>query len=299
MDLASVDEFVSGGREHIRAVKEGTFDGYMVPLSSLSVRAGFNEAREADPDYPQHVRELADSIKANGFMRHKAIVIAAASDGSLYIQDGHTRYAAVLLANSEGAGVENVPVIQEERGTTEEDRIFGLITNNSGKRLTPMGEALVIKRLLGRGIQEKEIARRLGFSAAKVSDALTLVAAPTPIREMVVAGEVSATTAVRAIKKDGIGAVKKLADAVAVAQSQGKTKASEKHMKPPKVSAALHADTARLEYMLDAYAAVRKCGAVGDKPECYVCEDSQGLQLGRGVSMRGAIDNAISKKAAA
>lgn len=298
--MEQVAEIVAGGRDVIRAVSTGRFDGYMVPLESIVIRQGFNEAREADPDYPQHIRELADSIKANGFMRHKALVVAPSADGSNYLQDGHSRYAAVMLANSEGAAIEALPVIAEAKGTTEDDRIFGLITNNSGKRLTPMGEALVIKRLIGRGLDEKEIARRLGFSNAKVSAALTLVAAPAPIREMVTAGEVSATTAVRAIKKEGVGAVKTLADAVAVAQSQGKTKASGKHMKPserePKAKAALHGDTVRLEYLFESFTAVRKCAPVGDQPEGYCVEDAQGVQIGWGVSPRGAVDNAMSKQ---
>ncbi len=293
--MQQVEEFVAGGREHIRAVKEGTFDGYMVPVNALSVRPGFNEAREADPEYPQHIRELADSIKANGFMRHKAIVIAPAADGSLFIQDGHSRYAAVMLANTEGAGIENLPVVQEAKGTTEDDRIFGLITNNNGKRLTPMGEALVIKRLVLRGIEEKEIARRLGYSVTKVSQALTLIAAPEPIRKMVTAGEVSATTAVRTMKQDGVKAVTTLTQAVATAKAQGKTKATPKHIEPAK-KAALNSDTTRLDYLISASVTCRKCAAVGEQPEGFVVEDATGFQVAWATTARGAIDNAMSKQ---
>jgi ParB family chromosome partitioning protein len=292
-------EIVAGSRDQIREVSTGRGDVYMVPLASIRVRPGFNDARAADPDYPAHIRELADSIKANGFMRHKALTGLIASDGFVYLSDGHSRHAATVLANEEGAGVEALPFMNEAKGTNDEDRIFGLITNNNGKRLTPYGEALVIKQLIGRGIDEKEIARRLGFAQQKVSNLLELCAAPREIVDSVVSGEVSATTAVGLIKSEGANAVAALEAGKAIAKAAGKVKVTAKHLKaaaPAKAAPALHWDTMRLEYMLDAYAAVRKCDQVGDQPEGYVCEDSQGIQLGWGMSMRGAIDSAMSKR---
>jgi ParB-like chromosome segregation protein Spo0J len=297
-------EIVAGSREQIREVSTGRGDVYMVPVGSIRVREGFNAVREADPDYPAHIRELADSIKANGFMRHKTLTGLIASDGFVYLSDGHTRYAATLLANEEGAGIESLPFMNEAKGTNDDDRIFGLITNNSGKRLTQYGEALVIKQLIGRGIDEKEIARRLGFAVQKVTNLLELCAAPREVVQMVVSGEVSATTAVKVIKAEGANATAALEAGKAIAKAAGKTKVTAKHLKPAApakepVKPALHGDTMRLEFMLDAYAAVRKCAAVGEQPEGFVVEDSQGAQLGWGVTLRGAIDNAISKHKAA
>ncbi|MDN7430542.1 ParB N-terminal domain-containing protein [Burkholderia sp. AU45388] len=225
-------ELVPGNvKEIVKPFRQGTADVYMVSLDAIRVRPEFNEAREADPEYPTAVREIADSIKANGFFRHKPIKVAAASDGYLYVSDGHTRWDAVLLANSEGAGIEAVPVINEVRGTTEEDRIFGLILDNSGRRLTLLGEAMVIKRLIGPGIDEKEIARRLTRNVASIRNALTLVAAPKPIKEMVTSGAVSATSAVKVMKEQGVNAVAHLLAAQEAATAAGKTKVTPKTLK--------------------------------------------------------------------
>ncbi|MDF3083655.1 ParB/RepB/Spo0J family partition protein [Burkholderia sola] len=225
-------ELVPGNvKEIVKPFRQGTADVYMVSLDAIRVRPEFNEAREADPEYPTAVREIADSIKANGFFRHKPIKVAAAADGYLYVSDGHTRWDGVLLANSEGAGIEAVPVINEVRGTTEEDRIFGLILDNSGRRLTLLGEAMVIKRLIGRGIDEKEIARRLTRNVASIRNALTLVAAPKPIKEMVTSGAVSATSAVKVMKEQGANAVAHLQAAKEVATAAGKTKVTPKALK--------------------------------------------------------------------
>ncbi|WP_175795933.1 ParB/RepB/Spo0J family partition protein [Burkholderia anthina] len=301
--MEQVQEIVPGNvKEVMRTYKTGVADVYMVRLDALRVRPGFNAAREADPDYPVAVREYADSMKANGFFRHKPLKVSAASDGFLYIADGHTRFAAVQLANEEGAGIESIPVINEMRGTTEEDRIFGLILDNNGRKLTPLGEAMVIKQLLGRGIEEKEIARRLGYSITKIMNALTLVAAPAAIREMVAAGEVSATTAVKTIKAEGANATGALEAAKSAAKAAGKEKVTSKHLKPSTAPSktltaargtgegidARHPDTIRLEAFTANAWHVNEYG--GD----FVVSNNAGDDIAKGATMREAIDNAIA-----
>ncbi|CAB3779268.1 hypothetical protein LMG28688_00785 [Paraburkholderia caffeinitolerans] len=301
--MEQLQEIVPGNvKEVMRAHKTGVADVYMVKLEALRKRPGFNAAREVDPDYPLAVRELADSMKANGFFRHKPIKVAAASDGLLYIDDGHTRFDAANLANSEGAGIESVPVINEMRGTTEEDRIFGLILDNNGRKLTPLGEAMVIKQLLGRGIGEKEIARRLGYSITKIMNALTLVAAPAAIRDMVAAGEVSATTAVKTIKAEGANATGALEAAKTAAKAAGKEKVTSKHLKPSTAPAktltassgtgegidARHPDTIRLE------AFTANSWYVGEYGGTFIVANNAGDDVAKGSTMREAIDNAIA-----
>lgn len=286
-------EIIAGNvKDVMRSYKTGVADVYMVKLEGVRVRPGFNEARESDPEYKAAVREYADSMKANGFFRHKPLKVSADADGFLYIADGHTRFDAVNLANSEGAGIESIPVINEMRGTTEEDRIFGLILDNSGRKLTPLGEGMVIKQLIGRGIDEKEIARRLGFSTAKVSNLLTLVAAPSPVRAMVSAGEVSATVAIKAVKQQGSNAVAHLQAGVDAAKAAGKTKATDKHLTPKKAPG-LHADTIRLEWLAVNSAAVFNVSARMGY-DCFSVDSANGVQLGAGPTMRAAIDQAMS-----
>jgi ParB-like chromosome segregation protein Spo0J len=286
--MNDMTELVAGNREVIRSVATGRPDAYMIPIGIVRIREGFNDARKADPDYPAHVREIADSMKANGWLRHKPLVGVITPEGLAVPSDGHSRYEAALLANSEGAGIEQIPFMPEQKGTNEDDRIFGLILNNNGKRLTPMGEAIVIKQLIGRGIAEKEIARRLGYSITTVQKALTLIAAPTPIRDMVLAGEVSATTAIKAIKEHGAQAVGQLQEAKETAAAAGKTRITGKHLGEPKPKKP-HADTTRLDFLIEHSAHIKK---VSDEPQ-YAVFDVNGNPMFQAGNPRNAIDAAI------
>lgn len=254
--MNQIQELVAGNRDQIREVSTGRFDGYMVSVDKIRVRDGFNDPRAADPDYPAHLRAIADSIKANGFQRHKALVGQVANDGFFYLSDGHTRFAGVLMANTEGSGIESLPVINEMKGTNDEDRLFGLITNNNGKPLTMMGEGIVIAELMRRGIPEKEIARRLTLDPAAIANRLTLISAPLPVRQMVNAGEVSATTAIKAVRMHKGDATEKLAIGVAAAKQAGKSKATAKHMpaSEPKAKSKQveepFADTLRMDFLI-------------------------------------------------
>ncbi|MBU9632079.1 ParB/RepB/Spo0J family partition protein [Burkholderia multivorans] len=281
-------ELVAGNREVIRSVATGRPDAYMIPIGIVRIREGFNDARKADPDYPAHVREIADSMKANGWLRHKPLVGVITPEGLAVPSDGHTRYEAALLANSEGAGIEQIPFMPEQKGTNEDDRIFGLILNNNGRRLTPMGEAMVIKQLLGRGIAEKEIARRLGYSITTVQKALTLIAAPAPIRQMVTSGEVSATLAVKAIKSYGANAVEQLQAAKETAAVAGKERVTGKHLGEPKPKKP-HADTTRLDYLIETGARIKQ---VSDEPQ-FAVFDANGNPMFQAGNPRNAIDAAI------
>ncbi|MCA8182527.1 ParB/RepB/Spo0J family partition protein [Burkholderia vietnamiensis] len=291
-------ELVPGNvKEIVKPFRQGTADVYMVSLDAIRVRPEFNEAREADPEYPASVREVANSIKANGFFRHKPIKVAAAADGYLYVSDGHTRWDAVLLANSEGAGIEAVPVINEVRGTTEDDRIFGLILDNSGRRLTPLGEAMVIKRLIGRGIDEKEIARRLTRNVASIRNALTLVAAPKPITEMVSSGAVSATSAVKVMKEQGANAVAHLQAAKEAATAAGKTKVTPKTLKAVggKNETARSNDADMLDWLAaQSNVTISKMHVAGEQPvfRVAVLDLLDNLIAGEGATLRDAIASA-------
>ncbi|WP_334018074.1 ParB/RepB/Spo0J family partition protein [Burkholderia orbicola] len=296
-------ELVPGNvKEIVKAFRQGSADVYMVSLDAIRVRPGFNEAREADPEYPTAVREVADSIKANGFFRHKPIKVAAAADGYLYVSDGHTRWDGVLLANSEGAAVEAVPVINEVRGTTEDERIFGLILDNSGRRLTPLGEAMVIKRLIGRGIDEKEIARRLTRNVASIRNALTLVAAPTPIKEMVTSGAVSATSAVKVMKEQGVNAVAHLQAAKEVATAAGKTKVTPKTLKAVggQKQTARSNDADMLDWLADlSNVTISKMHVAGEQPvfRVDVFDVIEKPVSGEGADLRAAIMSARERGA--
>ncbi|VWC91525.1 ParB-like partition protein [Burkholderia lata] len=295
-------ELVPGNVKQImKQFRQGSADIYMVSLDAIRVRPGFNAPRLADPDYPAAVREYADSMKVNGFFRHKPLKVCAAVDGFLYLSDGHTRWDAVQLANSEGAGIEAVPVVNEERGTTEEDRLFGKYQDNNGRKLTPLGEAILFKDMLGRGISEETIARRLPCSITKVRNALTLLSAPTAIREAVQAGEVSATAARKLVKESGPGAVGQLQAAKEIAKASGKTKVTPKALEA--VSGAKQPARPTDAGLLDWLAAqgnvtINKMHVVGEQPvfRVSVLDLLENAVVGEGADLRKAIQAAVTHR---
>ncbi len=294
-------ELVPGNVKQImKQYRQGSADIYMVSLDAIRVRPGFNAPRLADPDYPAAVREYADSMKVNGFFRHKPLKVCAAVDGYLYLSDGHTRWDAVQLANSEGAGIEAVPVVNEERGTTEEDRLFGKYQDNNGRKLTPLGEAILFKDMLGRGISEETIARRLPCSITKVRNALTLLSAPRPIREAVQAGEVSATAARKLVKESGADAVGQLQAAREIAKASGKTKVTPKALEAVggQKKTARSNDADLLDWLAaQSNVTISKMAVAGEQPvfRVSVIDLLDNSIAGEGATLRDAIASAQTR----
>lgn len=207
-------------------------DMYFVPIDSLKIMDDFN-VRIKNDAYHAAVREIADSIKANGFYAHKPFaVIVMKENGAdvLAVYDGHTRFDGLKLAISEGAAIERVPVVCAPSGTTLEDITVGLVTNNSGRQLDPMGIAVVCKRLVGYGLENAEIAKRLAFSVGYVSNMLSLIGAPKQIRDMVTDGKVSASLAVSTLRDHGENAIEVLDAGFVQAVEAGKTKITPKNI---------------------------------------------------------------------
>lgn len=215
---------------------------YKVPRHKIRVIDGFNIRNPADPEYKAHIRMLADSLKANGYMEDKPLAGYVAKDPEtgenvIYLTDGHSRLAAVDLANSEGCEFNMLPLVVKPKGTSMEDLTVALYTSNTGKPLTVFETAMLCKRLLGMGLNEKQIAQRLGFKAGKkyVDDLLSLTAAPKELRDLVATGSVGASLAIATIKTDGPAkAVKKLSAAVEKAKADGKKKITPKAVRADK-----------------------------------------------------------------
>ncbi len=298
------------GRDAIRALATGRGDVYSVPLDKIKFREGFNDVREVDPEYPEHIELLSDSMVAEGFKQDKYVVGFASDDGFCYVTDGHTRIRAARRANEKGASIEAIPFKVEAKGTNDEDRIFGLVTNNNGRNLTPMGEALVVKQLIGRGVSEKEISRRLpGFTSTKIDRLLTLLSADIEVRDMVQSGQVSATLAINVVKSEGINAAEVLKEGAVVAAANGKTKVTERSLnltsKPKKEKVDTSEKVAKAEGRYDinfarlqwlAYAGARILTYWdGAERESFAVLNSDGKNLGEAKTFEKAIDIAMER----
>ncbi|SAI59060.1 Protein of uncharacterised function (DUF550) [Bordetella ansorpii] len=210
-------------------------DGWKVPRDRIVVMPGFN-VRDKDSElYKANVRTIANSIKAEGFYPHKPMsgFVRKREDGTeeICVTDGHTRLDGYDLAVSEGYDGDNkLPMAIHPRGTNLEDMNVGLYKSNTGSPLQPLELAALCKRLIQGGRDEAEVAKRLDLDVGYVRDLLDLIAAPADVRDPIRNGLVAATTARKVLKTHGANAGAVLADGIAKAKSEGKTRATPKHM---------------------------------------------------------------------
>lgn len=219
------------------AMKEagaGSSDLWKVPPEALHVLPNFN-ARVRNAEYEAHIRDLADSMKVNGFKQDKPLSgYVAVEDGvqKIYITDGHSRLEAVNLAISEGAAIPRVPVVVAQSGASIEDLTVALVTSNNGKPLSPYETGIVCKRLMAFGWEIPEIAARLTISDQHVRNLLSLMGAPVEIRQMVMEDRIAASQAIEIIGKHGDKALEVIQGAQERAAAKGKAKVTGKHVDP-------------------------------------------------------------------
>lgn len=218
----------------MKAAGASSSDLWKVPPDKIHVIPGFN-VRIEDEEYAAHVRFLADSIKANGFT---SVLLGYVDGEKVVVIDGHSRLKAIAIAAAEGYRVEFVPVKMMPSGTDQADLLAQLELSNRKHDLKPMERGVICKRMIGLGLDETEIARRLGCSRAQIDSLLTLMSAGREVGEMVHAGKVSATEAAKAVKKHGAAAAKVLE---AVSEAAGGGKVTNRHIDPKGAFAKKHA----------------------------------------------------------
>lgn len=213
-------------------VKASSRDLWQVHLGDIRILENFN-VRVKDQGYHDHIRSLANSMLAEGYYQDKPLAGYVAKEGDrqvIYITDGHCRFAAASLAVQEGAEIERLPVVVSAQGTSMEDLTVALVRSNSGKPLTPFEVGVVCKRLSRFGWSPAEIAKRLDLTSTYVDGLLMLIAAPLEIREMVQNSQVSASTAIDALRAHGSGALAFLQAGLERAKASGKSRATASHM---------------------------------------------------------------------
>lgn len=224
----------------LKDLASGTSDLFKIDPKIIKVEPGFNVRVENDA-LAEHIAGLKASIKDLGVQTPLTVRL---HNDEVWLVDGHCRLRAVMDLIGEGEEIETVPCIPEGKYASEADRIVALFTRNSGKPLDPVEKAEVFKRLVGFGWSEEKIAQKAGLTTKQVGNILTLGSAPQEVKEMVSAGVVSATTAVRTIQAEGgTQAAETLKEAAQTAQASGKTKVTPKTVKatqtaksPPKLT---------------------------------------------------------------
>lgn len=204
---------------------------HRVWLEDIFIKPGLNP-RIDNAALKAHIRFLANSIKEHGFDDSKPLSVHVEKiDGRnrLVVNDGHCRLSGALLAKSEGAEIETLPVIVKT-GITIEEITFGFVNTQSGLKLTPIELAATCKRLRNFKLTEKVIAQKLGMTETYVSNLLALASAPRAIRTMVEEGEASAALAMNQIAQHGENATAVMTKALEVAKQAGKAKVTAKFM---------------------------------------------------------------------
>ena len=213
---------------NIKDLAIGRKDLFMLDPRVIVEKEGFN-LRSEGPELDEYVNGIAEYITNNGFSGLGVLTIEMQGDNPVVI-DGHCRRRGALIAIKNGVELKSVPCRMIDKYSNEVDRISHLITSNSGRQLTPIEKAGVVKRLRALNIENKDIATKLGMTVSYVGQLLELSGAPEYVQTMVKAGEVSAATAMKEVKANPEGAREVLQTAVKTAKAAGKKKATKKHM---------------------------------------------------------------------
>ncbi len=132
----------------------------------------------------ESLRELADSIKANGVIQ--PVIVSELGDGNYELIAGERRWRAAKIA-----GLTEIPVIIRECSEAERLEI-ALIENIQRENLNPIEEALAYKEILERlSITQDELAQKIGKNRTSITNTLRLLKLPEYVREKIVSGEIS------------------------------------------------------------------------------------------------------------
>lgn len=117
--------------------------------------------------------ELAASIKSKGVI--EPITVMNSDNGQYKIITGERRYKASKIA-----GLKEIPCIV--RQVSGQDILsIQLIENLQRENLNPVEEALALKKLIGNGTKQKDVAKLIGKSQPYISQSLKILGLPEKV----------------------------------------------------------------------------------------------------------------------
>ncbi len=150
-----------------------------LPLSAL--RPNPHQPRRRFSE--ESLKELADSIREKGLLQ--PLLVRPKGEGYEVVA-GERRYRAALLA-----GLTEVPALVRDL-TDQEALEIALVENLQREDLSPVEEARGYQALLGMGLTQEEVARRVGKARPTVANALRLLQLPEEVLEALEEGRISA-----------------------------------------------------------------------------------------------------------
>lgn len=143
------------------------------------VRGRYQPRRVFDEDA---LNELAQSIKAQGLMQ--PVVLRPRPQGGYELIAGERRWRAAQIA-----GLVHVPAVIRDV-TDEQASAMALIENIQREDLNPLEEAQALERLKEEfGLTQQEVADAVGKSRVAVTNLLRLLNLCSPVRDMLLGGE--------------------------------------------------------------------------------------------------------------
>lgn len=277
-------------------------DGVQARYDRIHIEPGFN-LRQEGADLEESIEALTQHILDGG--RYPPLEVRVRAEGGFWVVDGHRRHAAIGRALDRGAPLRNptdnhawIHVVVFEGN--EEDRIARIITSAANKPLTAVEIAEGYKRLRAFNWTPAQIGKKVGKTAEHVLQLLALGDAGSDVRQMVSAGEVSATLAAKAARKHGEKAGEVLGEQLQTAKAQGKARVTPSTSGKPSASQA-RADSKHLDFLITEGARVcqgsRSDLATPDGQHGYWLEWPSGAtQPGIFETARLAIDTAIKQQ---
>ncbi len=185
----------SGG---IKSLSEGRSDTFKVNPFLIEVAEGFNVRDFSSSEVTDHIDALAQSIAQIGVQRPLKV---RNKGNKLILVDGECRLRATIRAiDAYSAEIRTIPVILADRSMSEADATLGILVENSGLDVSPLGKAEVVKRLIAFGWTKDDIAEKAGMSKARVFQLLDLSGLSSEVKTLISEGTVSATTALTVAK---------------------------------------------------------------------------------------------------
>ena len=163
----------AGEDRNVSAVNEVSPDSLSV--NPYQPRQDFNE---------DNLNELADSIRQKGILQ--PVLVESAGEGKYIIIAGERRVRAAKIA-----GLKQIPVIVKQ--FSDEDKLeIALIENIQRENLSPVEEAYAYKKLIDiSGLNQEEIARKVGRKRSTIANALRLLKLPESIQDALGKGRIT------------------------------------------------------------------------------------------------------------
>ncbi len=159
-----------------------------VPLGNLRANPYQIEGRD-DPD---KLMELAASIREHGML--ETPVGRDAGDGVVELGSGHRRLAAMTLLWQEQGGAAGWDTMRVRVMALSDEAMANIVIQENAKRedLNPIAEARFYRRYLEAfGVTQTQLAERVGFSQAEISNTLRLLDLPEDVQQMVMDGRLT------------------------------------------------------------------------------------------------------------